>query len=93
MNRHNLPFARHAANEYGGWVKIVKWFRLSRKPMEQHVHIYLQNDKNEFSQILAHVCQPHDLRFSCAAFHFLGSLLYIKCMLPTIVSSKILLLC
>ena len=25
MNRNNLPLARHAANEYGGWVKIVKW--------------------------------------------------------------------
>ena len=33
MNRHNLPFARYAANEYGGWVKIVKRFRLSHKAM------------------------------------------------------------
>ena len=24
MNRHNLLLAIHAANEYGGWVKIVK---------------------------------------------------------------------
>ena len=30
---HNLPLARHAANECGGWVKIVKRFRLSHKPM------------------------------------------------------------
>ena len=30
-NRHNLPLARHAANEYGGWVKIVKWLGLTRK--------------------------------------------------------------
>ena len=27
-----LPLARHAANEYKGWVKIVKQFRLSHKP-------------------------------------------------------------
>ena len=33
MNRYNLLLARHAANDYGGWVMIVKWFRLSRKPM------------------------------------------------------------
>ena len=33
MNRYNLPLARHAANEYGGWIKIVKWFRLSHKPI------------------------------------------------------------
>ena len=33
VDRHNLPLARHAANEYGGWVKIVKQFRLSHKPM------------------------------------------------------------
>ena len=32
MNRHNLLLARHAAYEYGGWVKIVKLFRLSHKP-------------------------------------------------------------
>ena len=33
MNRDNLLLAMHAANEYGDWVKIVIWFRLSRKPM------------------------------------------------------------
>ena len=33
MNRHNRSLARHAANEYGGWVKIVKRFRLSHKAM------------------------------------------------------------
>ena len=33
MNRHDLWLTRHAANEYGGWVKIVKWFRLSDKPV------------------------------------------------------------
>ena len=33
MKRHNPPLARHAANECGGWVKIVKWFRLYHKPM------------------------------------------------------------
>ena len=33
MNRYNLPLVRYAANEYRGWVKIVKWFRLSHKPM------------------------------------------------------------
>ena len=32
-NRHNLPLDRHAANKYGGWVKIVKRFRLSHKPL------------------------------------------------------------
>ena len=32
MNRHNLVFASHVANEYGGWVKIVTQFRLSHKP-------------------------------------------------------------
>ena len=32
-NFSNLPLARHAANEYGGWVKIVKWFGLSHKLM------------------------------------------------------------
>ena len=30
MNRYNQPLARHAANEYGGWVKIIKQFRLSQ---------------------------------------------------------------
>ena len=29
MNRHNFLHAIHAANEYGGWVKIVIWFRLA----------------------------------------------------------------
>ena len=52
-----------------------------------------QNYQNELSQILAHVCQPHGLKFSTAAFHFLVSLLCMKCMLPTIVSNKTLLLC
>ena len=33
--RQNLLFARHVANEYGGWVKIVKQFRMSHKPMGQ----------------------------------------------------------
>ena len=33
MNRQSLPFDRHAANEYGGWVKIAKRFRPSHKPM------------------------------------------------------------
>ena len=33
VNGNNLPLERHAANEYGGWVKIVKWFRLSHKPV------------------------------------------------------------
>ena len=33
MNRHNLPLTQHAANEYGGWVQIVKQFRLAHKPM------------------------------------------------------------
>ena len=28
MSTHNLPLTRHAANECGGWVKIVKRFRL-----------------------------------------------------------------
>ena len=28
MNKHNLPLTRHAANEYGGWVKIVIWLSL-----------------------------------------------------------------
>ena len=32
--RNNLLFARHAANEYYGWVKIVKG--LSPKPMGQY---------------------------------------------------------
>ena len=32
INRCNLPLSRHAANEYGGWVKIVKRFRLSHEP-------------------------------------------------------------
>ena len=40
------------------------------------------------SQILVHVHQPHGLRFSTTAFHFLVSLLCMKCMLPTIVSNK-----
>ena len=31
VNRDNLPFARHAANEYEGWVTIVKRFTLSHK--------------------------------------------------------------
>ena len=31
MNIHNLSHAKHAANEYGGYVKIVKWFRLPHK--------------------------------------------------------------
>ena len=30
---HILPLARQAANEYGGWVKIMKHFRLSHKPI------------------------------------------------------------
>ena len=30
---HNLRLTRHAVNEYGGWAKIVKLFRLSHKPM------------------------------------------------------------
>ena len=30
MNRHML-LARHATAEYGGWVKLVKRFRLSHK--------------------------------------------------------------
>ena len=29
----NPLLTNHAANEYGGWVKIVKRFRLSHKPM------------------------------------------------------------
>ena len=33
MSRHNLPLARHEANEYRGSVKIVTQFRLSHKPM------------------------------------------------------------
>ena len=33
MNRHNPRHTRHSANEYGGWVKIVKWFKLSHKPV------------------------------------------------------------
>ena len=33
MNRHNLPLTRHAANEYVGWVKIVKRRRLYHKSM------------------------------------------------------------
>ena len=45
------------------------------------------NYQNELSQILVHVRQPHGLRFSTAAFHFLVSLLCMKCMLPTIVTS------
>ena len=31
-NRHNLLFARHVPNEYGGWIKIVIQFRLSPWP-------------------------------------------------------------
>ena len=34
MNRHNLTLARHAANEYEGWVKIVIRFRLCPKPRD-----------------------------------------------------------
>ena len=34
MYWYNLPLARHATNEYGGWVNIVTWFRLSYK----HLH-------------------------------------------------------
>ena len=33
MNKHNLLLASHTANEYGGWVKIVKRFRLFHRPM------------------------------------------------------------
>ena len=33
MNRHNQLLARHASNEYGGWVKIVKRFTQFHKPM------------------------------------------------------------
>ena len=33
MNRHNLLLARHAANEYRGWLKIVNCFALSHKLM------------------------------------------------------------
>ena len=31
MNRHNLPLAGHAANKYGGWLKVkgCNTFRLS----------------------------------------------------------------
>ena len=32
VNRQNLSPARHAANEYGDWVKIVTRIRLSHKP-------------------------------------------------------------
>ena len=33
VNRHNLLLIKHAAYEYGSWVKIVKQFRLSHKLM------------------------------------------------------------
>ena len=33
MSIHKIPLTKHAANEYGGWVKIVNQFRLSHKPM------------------------------------------------------------
>ena len=33
VNRHNILITWHAANEYGGWVKVVIWFRLSHKSM------------------------------------------------------------
>ena len=32
VSNHNLRLARHAVNEYGGWVNVVIWFRLSHKP-------------------------------------------------------------
>ena len=32
MNRHNLPLARHATNEYEGWVEIMISFRLYHEP-------------------------------------------------------------
>ena len=32
MNNNNLLLAKHAANGYGGWVKIVRMI-LSHKPM------------------------------------------------------------
>ena len=31
-NRYNLPLARHAANGYGGFIKILIWFTLSHNP-------------------------------------------------------------
>ena len=33
VNRRSLLLVRHAVNEYGGWVKNVKQFRLFHKPM------------------------------------------------------------
>ena len=32
MNRHNLLLAKHAANEYKGWVKFAIWFSMSLTP-------------------------------------------------------------
>ena len=33
MNRHNLLLTRHVANEYGGWVKIVKGSNYTISPL------------------------------------------------------------
>ena len=35
MSRHSLPIARHAANECGGWAKIMTWLILFHKPRER----------------------------------------------------------
>ena len=32
MNNYSLLLTRHAANDYEGWVKIMKPFKLSHKP-------------------------------------------------------------